>query len=387
MRVLISICFVLITTTVFSALSTTDEQADVSPSGNSIEAQAQQLNPETDGLAEEAEAMGGEEFPLIPVGKLHGDWLFVAVDLSFEPLFATQIIQEKGASSANGDIAIRAKGWNLGRTTGHESFEVKLNGDNMDYVANLSNQTLSGELKWDGQFWRGWMQFDKQNKDLMSVALIRPYDLDAGIEIFFPPLLEAHFMVVDERGQLITSPTQWDVIQGDAQDGTVVETNNGEYSPGAIQADHYVISATSGNLHGHTRIKHISNGPNASQNYYLTLKPKDEGSELPIEVAFFCSEGENCHMQVKDIPLLFTLPKGWGAEMPLKLDAETIMFNMVKITTGGPFYVTLNQPQRMAELGPCLAIALGSLCHDYSYDETLLKEFQIIAESLTVKSK
>lgn len=387
MRLLLFSFIALSATSACFALSATGDNSQLSDSGQPLDQRPVLGNPDIDGLAEEAEAMGGEEFPTIPVGKLHGDWLFVAIDHSFEPLFATQIIHEKGATTANGDVAIRAKGWNLGQTTGHESFAVVLNGDVMNFTAQLSNQTLNGELKWDGKFWRGWMQYGDQNSDLMSVALISPYELDSGIETFFPPLLAARFMAVDERGQLITTPTQWDVIQGDAQDGMVVETNQGEYNPGAIKADPYFIVASSVDLSGNTRINHISIGQQASQDYYLVLRPRDEGVNLPIEVAFFCSPGEDCRMQAKDIPINFTLPVGWGAEMPLKAGAEYVMFNMVKMTPQGPFWVTLNQPQRMAELGPCREIVWGTLCHDNTTDSSLLKAFEVIAESLSIEGE
>ena len=188
-------------------------------------------NPDIDGLAEEAEAMGGEEFPGIPVGDLHGDWLLVAVDFDFQPVISTQINHEKGAASANGGIWVRApETWNFGDTTGHEEFDVVRDGDKMTFNAKLSHLTYAGSLTWDGEVWRGTMEYAGNSTDVLNVVLLRPEQLDRVIgENAVIEVSPASFLAVDERGNTLKTPTDWFIAYEDEQDGDYITSKTGNY--------------------------------------------------------------------------------------------------------------------------------------------------------------
>lgn len=88
-------------------------------------------------------------------------------------------------------------------------------------------------------------------------------------------------------------------------------------------------------------------------------------------------------MEMNEIPIDFTLPVGWGAERPLPIERGMAMFNMTTNTPDGPFFATLNQPQRSADLGPCVELVSGTFCHDVTDDPTLLADIAILQRSLS----
>lgn len=344
-------------------------------------------DPDAAGLAREAEAMGGEEFATIPAGDLHGDWLLVAVDHDNRPLFATQIVHDAGAATASGDVDIRADGWALGETTGHERFDVMRRGDAMLFTAHLSDRTYGGRLEWDGRAWRGEMDYDGDGIDRLDVALVRPVDPDRGRDLVpteaatLPPV-PGTFIATDERGQRITTPTDWLIVEGDAQDGEAVRTDEGKHYVEALVPGAYAFTASAGGLTGSARAEH---GPETRRTHFVVLRPPGEGADLPIETVFYCSPGEECDMEMVDVPITFTLPEGWGAERPLEARSGKTSFNMVRLTPDGPFWATLNLRQRMAELGPCREVLQGTFCHDATDDPDLLAEVETIARSLSYK--
>jgi hypothetical protein len=343
-------------------------------------------NPDIDGLAEEAEAMGGEEFPGIPVGDLHGDWLLVAVDFDFQPVISTQINHEKGAASANGGIWVRApETWNFGDTTGHEEFDVVRDGDKMTFNAKLSHLTYAGSLTWDGEVWRGTMEYAGNSTDVLNVVLLRPEQLDRVIgENAVIEVSPASFLAVDERGNTLKTPTDWFIAYEDEQDGDYITSKTGNYYNAEMASGNYYVTANSGDLSGEAS---FLNGRQNRRAHFIVVRPEGEGADLPIKAKFFCSPGEDCRMQMRDIPVTFTLPIGFGAERAyVSRVSDEVTFNMAKMTPSGPFWVTLNQPRRAADLGPCQQIMYGTLCHDATDDATLLADVALIKRSLSFKT-
>jgi Ca-activated chloride channel family protein len=56
---------------------------------------------------------------------------------------------------------------------------------------------------------------------------------------------------------------------------------------------------------------------------------------------------------------------------------------MTTNTPDGPFFVTLNQRQRDASLGPCTELVTGTFCHDTTDDPALLADIVVIQRSLS----
>ncbi|MEB8387541.1 VWA domain-containing protein [Rhodobacteraceae bacterium KMM 6894] len=337
---------------------------------------------DTDGLAQEAAAMGAEEFPTIAVGDLHGNWLLVAADYRFHPMLATQVVHEIGAVDVNGDIDVRAHDWNFGETTGSESFVLTREGDNITFVANLSDQTYAGTLTREGTFWRGEMEYDGNTVDSLDVILVRPDEIPLLYVAANPAPVAISIIAHDERGEAIETPTQWSIIQGDAQDGAHVRSDSGQHYQEAITPDAYFVTATSDGMSGTANFVHAEGWRTG---HVVVVRPQDEGADLPIETAFYCSPDENCTMKMADIPISFDLPEGWGAERPLRMPAGEATFNMATLTPDGPFYATLNQPQRMASLGPCTELMTGTFCHDATDNPALLADIAVIQRSLSFK--
>lgn len=338
-------------------------------------------DPDVDGLAEETDAMGGEEFPLIPVGDLHGDWqLIFQNDIRTLPLIKSQIVHEKGDEIGGGGLVVEAHpDWGFGPTgTFGEMILAHDEGDTLLMTLTVEGGTLVTTLTQSDSGWTGALQ--TISGETHNVVLVKFENLNAAEAARNSEPINHQFRPVDERDMAIETLVDW-TVQSDAMDtpdklqSQSSRTDIIPHPPGDYQ-----ITATSGNLYGKTS---ITLGRGYPRSNTVILKPKSEGADLALDVTFYCSPDEDCDMEMRSVPIYFTLPVGWGAERPFQQLSGHAQFNMTTNTNDGPFFATLNLPQRMADLGPCVQLVTGTFCHDATDDSKLLTDIGIIKRSLS----
>ncbi|WP_458793042.1 vWA domain-containing protein [Yoonia sp. MH D7] len=335
-----------------------------------------------DGLAEEAEAMGGEEGPLPPVGELHGNWVLMARnDAMNVPLARFQVAHDQGTDFAEGDFVIEApEEWNLGPQGSSGTSGLGIIDDTtrmLTFVGKTGTQTV--ELKRDGNVWRAPTDMVAQHSGItLDVMVLRSDDL-AGVDT--APVV-SYLQAYDERGTKIAGPVAWDLSLYTAGTFDQMRTETGLNSTQRAQGT-YEVTATAGSLTG-TDIITVSRSSRA--NNAIILRTDGEGDTLPMDVAYYCSAGEDCDMFEPDYAVSFTLPEGWGAQKALRSRNWGIAFDMATLTPDGVFYATLNDPNRSGNVGPCYDVIAGELCHATTKDPKLLADIDTIRRGLSVKS-
>lgn len=339
---------------------------------------------DTNGLAREADAMGGEESPLLPVGDLHGDWKLVFRDNQRTiPLIKFQLSHAKGEPASTGGLVIEASpDWGFGPRGGFGDMTlakrdndgllmtIEVAGDRTDFVMTPAEIGWSTDMSVEGA-------------NTYRVSLIKAKDL-AAIETAQDKEPVDHSIIAFlEDGQRVDSAVEWtikDVATGES-DRFNSDTGHG-WDEGRTPGT-YLITARSGELTGkHT----VTLGRGHRGGNVIIMRPEGEGDDLGLDADYYCSEGETCQMTIRDIPLDFTLPLGWGAERPIADRDRTPVFNMSTNTPDGPFFATLNQPQRSAALGPCVEIVNGTFCHDATDDPALLADIETLKRSLSFRA-
>jgi Ca-activated chloride channel family protein len=340
-------------------------------------------DPITQGIPEEAEAMGGEEANSMPVGDLHGDWeLVFQNNVRTIPLFLAQLFHEADTPSGEGSLFLQAHpDWGFGPIEASGTMILTHAGDDtLTMTVSVPGGDFETTLARNDVGWAGALQTGAG--DTHNVVLIRADDMaTAKLAIDAAPI-EHQLKAADERGAEVEQTINW-TIQSAAND-TVDIAQSTDSRTEMLQnvPGNYVITATSGDLFG-TDIITLERGlPRAN---VLVMKPKSEGADLALDVTYYCTAGEDCDMQWWELPIYFTLPDGWGAEKPFAQRDGNAQFTMTTNTVDGPFFTTLNFPQRAADLGPCTQLISGTFCHDATDDPDLLANIAILQRSLSFK--
>ena len=348
------------------------------PSNDDVEPKPLDLD-DTDFVAE-VDAMGGEEFPTLPIGDLHGNWqLIFQNDARTILLIKSQLSHAEGEEMGGGGLVVEAHpDWGLGPTGSYGEMILAHDGDNLLMTLTVTGGTLVTTLLPTDLGWAGAIK--TTTGETHNVVLVRPENLDAVEGARDANPIEHQFRPVDERGTSVETAIDWtfqNVATGMQEtfqsQGSRTELFN--HAPG-----NYILTATSGDLYGKTNIQL---GRGLIRSNAVVMKPKDEGADLALDVTFYCSPDEDCDMKLRILPIAFTLPVGWGAEEPFAQFTGAIQFNMTTNTADGPFYATLNQPQRMADLGPCFDLMQGTFCHDTTDDPKLLADIEILKRTLS----
>ncbi|MEP1766029.1 MAG: VWA domain-containing protein [Sulfitobacter sp.] len=339
---------------------------------------------ETQGMAAEADAMGGEEFPLHEVGDLHGNWQLVMQNNQRTiPLIKFQLSHAKGEPTGTGGLVVEADpSWGFGPKGGFgEATLTQDKTDRMGMTLSVNGASTDYVMTPEGTGWA--TQITPQEGAPVTVLLIKPDDLAGADAARNAAPVDHQLIAVDERGTRLETPVTWMLQHPDLDTPVTFDAPNGDRMDDLGRAPGtYRITAQSGGLHGRASIQLGAGFPRSN---LVVLKPRNEGADLALDVTFFCSTGEGCEMAMSDVPVDFHLPQGWGAERPIKIENGQPMFNMTINTTSGPFFVTLNQPQRMADLGPCTELITGTFCHDATDDPALLAGIARIQRSLSFK--
>ena len=352
--------------------------------------------PPPNPMAEEADAMGGEEGPLTPVGELHGDWMIVFEGPDGEiPLLDMQLVHEEGALRAGGDFVVRAHpAWGAGETGAFGEVFIEVIDDLMTMAVRTPDGVTAGRLARGERGWEGELDLSVEGWTEVPTVLMRrdapledasvtPVEDGAGSDVVFDNDPVANSLIaVDERGERLTTETTWEIESVGAQDFETFVTAGGKLYEEARLPGIYEIRVRSGNLVGDA-VYTFGKGLRGAN--FIVMAPDGEGTDMPFDPTFFCSPGEDCDFAMPDAYVTFSLPTGWGSERPILGDGRTVMFNMATLDPDGTaFYVTLNQPQRAASLGPCREILHGTLCHDATDGPARLAEVDMIARSLSV---
>ena len=332
----------------------------------------------------EVEAMGGEEFPTLPVGNLHGDWLLVAQgQVGTDTLVRFQLHHAKGDATGNGGLVVEeGREWEFGPTGtfGEATLTTHANDD------LLTSFTIEGETKEyamvkDGL---GWSTTVMGPSETPSEVLLLTADNFAKAEAAANAAPMNHNLVaVDERGEVLQTPVTWTLVNIDTDEADTFQSADGQGWDEGRASGTYRVTATSGDLVGEYTVT-LGRGHRGANRY--VMKPDAEGADLVLDVSYFCSQGEDCRMELFDIPIEFTLPVDWGAERPIPINGGGAMFNMTINTPEGPFFAALNQPQRSADLGPCFELVSGTFCHDATDDPDILADMEMLKQSLSFKA-
>jgi Ca-activated chloride channel family protein len=339
---------------------------------------------DTQGMQAEADAMGGEEFPLLDVGKLHGDWLLVMQNNQRTiPLIRFQLSHVEGEPTGTGGLVVDADpSWGFGPTGGSGEATLTLNGGfGLGMTIDVDGGSTDYMMTPEGAGWT--TEISTEDGGIANVLLIMADDLAAADAARDATPVDHQLIAVDERNERLQTPVTWTLQRLDSEGPAVSEVSSGYLLDDVGRAPgNYQITAQSGALHG---VSNIQLGTGQRRANIVVLKPETEGTDLALNVAFFCSAGEDCEMTMSDVPVDFYLPEGWGAERPIEIERDVPMFNMTTNTANGPFFVTMNQPQRMADLGPCTELVTGTFCHDATDDPALLADIALIQRSLSFK--
>ncbi|MDT0683068.1 VWA domain-containing protein [Roseicyclus sp. F158] len=345
---------------------------------------AQDANVDTDGLAQEAEAMGGEEGPLEDVGPLHGDWNLIFMnDQRTISMLRGQVSQAISEDLGSGGLVIDAHpGWGFGPTGSFGTMAVEeLDGAPLLLTLVTETGTHVADMERDGSSYRGTMALpDTEPRDFV---LVRPKDLQAAESAMDAMPVDHQIVTRDERGERVDTALTWTIQGADMESPETFNTENYSLEDTGRAPGSYRVTAQTSDLEG---VTNITIGRGKQRANLIVLRPKGEGSDLPLDVQFFCSEGEDCDMTMADVPIDFTLPVGWGAERPLPVERGIATFNMVTMTDDGPFYATLNQPQRSTDLGPCEELMAGTFCWDTTSDPDLMADIDMLRTALSFKA-
>lgn len=317
---------------------------------------------DTSDMDAETEAMGGEEFPLLPVGDLHGDWQLVLQNSQRTiPLIKFQLSHAKGEPSSTGGLVVKAdQSWGFGPTGGFGEMTLAKRDDGgllmTIAVAGQSNDYVMTPKD------LGWTtELPVKDAGTYTVLLVKADDLSAT-EIAKDTTPVNHILTaVDERGENLRTPVMWTLQSAEMDTSETLQTDEARAWDTGRAPGTYQITAKSDDLIGSAS---ISLGRGQLGGNLVVLKPENEGSELALDVSFFCSQ---------------------GAERPLPIAGKLAMFNMTTNTAKGPFFATLNQPQRSADLGPCVSLVSGTFCHDATDDPALLTDIATLQRSLSFK--
>lgn len=230
----------------------------------------------------------------------------------------------------------------------------------------------------------GWTtDMSVTDADTYRVLLIKADDL-ATLQTAKDGAPVDHSLVAyTENGERLNVPVTWTLKNVEANVVDTFQSDTGHGWDAGRAPGTYLVTATADNLFGSHR---ITLGQGERGGNVVVLRPKGEGDELAIDAAFYCSQGEMCRMTMSDIPIDFTLPIGWGSERPIFGATRDVTFSMTTNTANGPFFATLNQPQRSAGLGPCFEIINGTFCHDATEDPALLADIAMLKRSLSFKA-
>lgn len=342
------------------------------------------IDPLTDSMAEEAAAMGGEDGELTEVGDLHGDWRLIFQNSKRTiPLLRLNVVQDESSPIANGDYSVSAhEDWQLGAAGDYGGLTLahETNGGLMLTLLPHDGDTMTMPLTSSDIGWRG--EVTPSNDAAQSVMFLKAEDLATAEIAADQTPVDLYMQAVDERGVRVSGPVKWTITRVTTQAVDQVTTDGGKLYETGRAPGAYHITAQAGELAG-SYTAMIGRGQPAG--YTLVMKPAREGRDLALSVAYYCSEGEVCEMHLEQMPITFTLPVGWGAERPIYTPQFDPMFNMTVNTADGPFFATLNQPQRMASLGPCTQLVTGTFCHDATDDPDLLADIAVIQRSLSFK--
>ncbi|AKS47027.1 Ca-activated chloride channel family protein [Octadecabacter temperatus] len=339
---------------------------------------------DTEDMSTEADAMGGEEFPLLDIGELHGDWQLVMQNSQRTiPLISFQLNHAEGEPTGTGGLVVEADpSWGFGPKGGLGDATLMLNGGlGLSMTIAVHGASTDYAMTPEGAGWT--TEISTEDGGTANVLLIKAGDLAAADTARDATPVDQQLIAVDERNERLQNPVTWTLQFLDSEVPAVMAVSSGYLlddfgrTPG-----NYQVTAQSGTLHGVSNIQLGTGHPRAN---VVVLKPETEGEDLALDVAFFCSVGEHCEMTMSDVPVDFYLPEGWGAERPIEIERDMPMFNMTTNTSSGPFFVTLNQPQRMADLGPCTELVTGMFCHDTTDDPALLADIALIQSSLSFK--
>ncbi|WP_253382221.1 VWA domain-containing protein [Notoacmeibacter sp. MSK16QG-6] len=121
---------------------------------------------------------------------------------------------------------------------------------------------------------------------------------------------------------------------------------------------------------------------------------EENGSPVEGERSgYSCDSPSPCRFFDAGTGLAWTLPPGWNAEVPYfyttaggsKADQPTLTMT-TRPDRPDRFGATLNMRQRSSDLGPCIELTIGVLCHDNTSDADDLADFAIIKTSLEAKT-
>jgi len=332
----------------------------------------------------EVEAMGGEEFPTLPVGDLHGDWLLVTLgQFGTDTLVKFQLHHAEGDPAGDGGLVVEeSRGWEFGPTGtfGEATLTNQVN-DGLLMSFTIDGETTDYVMVKDGAGWT--TSVPGPFGELTEVLLLKADDFATAEAAADAVPMNHNLVAVDERGEVLQTPVKWTLVNIDTEEQDTFQSADGQGWDEDRAPGMYRVTATSGDLVTDYTIT-LGRGQRGANLY--VMKPAAEGADLALDVSYFCSQGEDCRMEMREIPIEFTLPVGWGAERPIWIDRWVAMFNMTTNTPEGPFFATLNQPQRSADLGPCFDLVSGTFCHDATDDPTLLADIELLKQSLSFRA-
>lgn len=336
---------------------------------------------DTEAFDAEIKAMGGEEFPLIPIGALHGDWRLVSLQpAGAVTLIRTQINHAEKTPLGDGGLVVDASpGWGFGPTGGFGNMTLEqVAGDALTMTIMVQNGTFTGTMSPTDLGWTG--DVEMADGAIRTLVLARPHDLATAQANDFPDGIDHQLIAVDERGEKIAAAIAWSMQSSDmAKPDTFQSDGSSAFDTGRSPGS-YHVTATSGDLVGRAN---FTFGRQERRANFVVMRPLGEGADLAISAHFYCTKDEDCDMAMRDVPVDFTLPVGWGAERPLGSFNRQPIFNMSKNTASGPFFATMNERHRMADLGPCFDLVSGTFCHDKTDDAALLADIATIKQSLS----
>lgn len=347
------------------------------PQGDAIDFGTTDMDAET-------AAMGGEEFPTLPMGDLHGDWLLIVqTEFGTGTLVKFQLTHDAGEPAASGGLVVEEdRGWNFGATgTFGEATLTKQANEDLLMTFAIGGENTDYVMTKDGFGWTTTVT--GPFGDPTEILLLKSDDFAASEAVADAVPLNHNLVAVDERGEVLQTPVTWTLMNIDTDEQDTFQSSDGQGWDEDRAPGTYRVTATSGELVTDYTVT-LGRGQRGA-NFYV-MKPDGEGADLVLDVSYFCSQGEDCQMELREIPIDFTLPVGWGAERPIPIERRVAMFNMTTNTPDGPFFATLNQPQRSAELGPCFELVSGTFCHDATDDLDLLADLETLKQSLSFRA-